>query len=54
MIAAQAGKLESCRALIHAGADVKARDVEGQTALSLAQAGKHTAVVRLLKKSAPE
>jgi hypothetical protein len=53
MIAAKAGKLESCRALIHAGADVKAKDAEGQTALSLAQAGKHTAVVKLLKKSAP-
>jgi hypothetical protein len=54
MVAARNGRLQICRALIHAGADVKAKNVEGQTALSLAQAGKHTAVVKLLKKSAPE
>jgi ankyrin repeat protein len=52
--AVRAGNLERARALIEAGADVKARSPEGRTALHVAAETGHVALVRLLLEAGAE
>ncbi len=51
MIAAKLGNLETVEILINAGADPDKKSSYGATALSLATAGGHTAIVKLLNPS---
>jgi ankyrin repeat protein len=54
MVAARAGQLESVQVLLSSGADAAAKDRNGTTALSLAEAQGHSAVARVLKEHARE
>ena len=49
--AARYGHEDITRVLIAAGADVKAKDIDGKTALTLAVQGDHEEVVRVLKQA---
>jgi ankyrin repeat protein len=51
--AAAMGDAEVTRALLKAGARVDAKDVQGRTALGIAEAYGHKAVATQLKKAAP-
>jgi ankyrin repeat protein len=49
MVAAENGRLQNVRALVHAGADMNLKDGEGKNALSLAIENEHRSIVRLLR-----
>lgn len=51
MHAASAGHTEAVKVFIAAGADINARNNEGQTALELASLKEHTETVNLLRQA---
>jgi ankyrin repeat protein len=49
--AAQNGRAEEVQALLEGGADVNAKDDDGQTALTVATQAGHTEIAEMLKKA---
>ena len=47
--AAYNGKIQVVEALLNAGADKAVKDIDGETALDLAQRNNHPAIVKLLR-----
>ncbi len=52
MVASEGGRPETVKFLIEKGADIGARDRDDKTALAMAQANRHQAVVQLLTAAA--